>query len=191
MKRILTIDFETANRSFCSACSIGYSLWEEGEIVRQEEILIKPHPRYGYFAPENTRIHGLTKSDCADAESWPYVFNDIYRYFEDSLVVAHNALFDLKVLKNINKLYGIEMDDFPYLDTVYLSRKMYPSLPNHKLNTVCDFLGFEFQHHHAGSDAMGCMAIVMDVMDMLNEYDIDRLIQKTGTKLKMFSEVNI
>ncbi|MBQ3376379.1 MAG: hypothetical protein IJG49_08205 [Erysipelotrichaceae bacterium] len=187
--RILAIDFETANNSFCSACSIGYCLWDQGEIIRKGEILIKPHPRYGYFSAHNTAIHGLHKSDCDCAESWPYVFSDIYPLFDDSIIAAHNAMFDLKVLKSINELYGIEMDDFPYLDTVYLSRKMFPRLPNHRLNTVCEYLGFRFNHHQAGQDAFGCMAIIEAVMEMLDEYDIEKLLQKTSIRLKKFSDI--
>ena len=189
--RILAIDFETANASFCSACSIGYCSWENGEIIRQEEILIRPHARYNFFSAGNTMIHGLKKSDCERADQWPYVFNEIYRYFDNSIIVAHNAPFDLKVLMSINRLYGIEMDDFPFFDTVYLSRKMYPNLPNHKLNTVCEYVGFELNHHHAGSDAFGCMAIVESVMEMLNEYDVESLLQKTGTRVRMFSEIKM
>ena len=189
--KVLAIDFETANGSFCSACSIGYCVMDNGEIIEKNEILIRPHPRYGYFSPDNTRIHGLKKEDCAGADSWPYVFNEIYHLFQDSVVVAHNAAFDLKVLKSINTLYGIDMEDFPYLDTVYLSRKMFPQLPNHRLNTVCEYLGFQFNHHQAGQDAFGCMAIIEAGMEMLNEYDIEQIVKRTGSRLKMFSEINI
>ena len=58
MKRILAIDFETANASRSSACSIGYALIENGEIIKNEEVLINPEE---YFDPFNISIHGITE----------------------------------------------------------------------------------------------------------------------------------
>lgn len=40
MKRILAIDFETANPSRTSMCSVGYALIEDGKIIKNEEILV-------------------------------------------------------------------------------------------------------------------------------------------------------
>ena len=47
--RIVAIDFETANASFSSACAIGISIYEDGEILSNEEYLIKPHNNHFYF----------------------------------------------------------------------------------------------------------------------------------------------
>ena len=58
--RVLAIDFETANGNSASACAIGYALMDNGEIIRSDEILIKPHPSVGYFNYGNVKIHGLT-----------------------------------------------------------------------------------------------------------------------------------
>ena len=175
--RVLAIDFETANAAPESACSIGYCLMDSGEILENDEILIKPHPRYGFFSYHNIEIHHITPKMVQNCESWPYVFCDITRLFDDSVVLAHNAGFDITVLRSLNRLYDIDMPDFLYLDTVGISRCLFPQLPNHKLNTVCDYLGLEFEHHRAKDDSMGCIAIIERAMEIYEEYDIEKLMK--------------
>ena len=64
------------------------------------------------------------------------------------LVVAHNASFDMGALqKAIQKYDMYQMPAFTYGCTVKLSRKLYPWLPNHRLNTMAEFLNVSFQHH--------------------------------------------
>ncbi len=184
--RILAIDFETANSSACSACSIGYCLWDNGEIVEKNEILIKPHRLFGYFDWRNIRIHGIKQSMVKDADEWPAVYESIRHCFTDSLVVAHNAVFDMGVLASICTLYDINAEPFEYFDSVLLSRVIHPDLVNHKLNTVCEYLNVDLNHHHAGSDALGCLAIVMDAMDMTGIYDPQKLVQALNIHVSHF-----
>ncbi len=174
--RILAIDFETANGNMASACSIGYCLWSEGEVIDSQEILIKPHRSCNYFQYFNVQIHGITPDMVAFSDEWPFVFWQIKDHFRDSVVVAHNAPFDIGVLHALNDLYKIDMDDFVYLDTVQISRILNPGLINHKLNTVCDYLNVDLNHHHAQSDAFGCLAIMEEAMEQFGEYDIEKLM---------------
>ncbi len=174
--RVLAIDFETANGSMASACSIGYGLMDKGEILRSDEILIRPHPSVNYFNYGNINIHGITPDMVEFADDWPMVFWQIKDLFRDSVVVAHNARFDMTVLKSVNELYDIHMDDFVYVDTVNISRVIHPGLPNHRLNTVCEYLGYGLNHHHAGSDALGCLAIIQDAFESYETYDIEELM---------------
>ena len=184
--RILAIDFETANSSPCSACSIGYCLWDSGEITDKAEILIRPHRLFGHFDWRNVRIHGIKQNQVRDAEEWPAVYERIKDCFRDSLVVAHNAVFDMGVLSSISTLYDVETIPFDYFDSVLLSRVIHPDLVNHKLNTVCDYLNVDLNHHHAGSDALGCLAIVMDAMDMTGIYDPEELVKALQIHLVHF-----
>ena len=176
--RILAIDFETANSHPASACSIGYCLWDEGEVVDSQEILIRPHPLHGTFQYWNIRIHGITPDMVEFSEEWPMVFLQIKDLFKDSIVVAHNAPFDIGVLRALNQLYRIDMDDFVYLDTVTISRLINPGLVNHRLNTVCEYLNVDLNHHHAQSDSFGCMAIMEEAMEQFGEYDVETLMEK-------------
>jgi len=178
--KVAAIDFETANGASQSACSIGCCIMEQGEITWQNEILIRPHPRYGRFDAFNITIHHITPDMVADQPEWPAVYPQVKTCFEDAVVVAHNAAFDMRVLKSLDELYGIGMADFMYLDTVQIARFLYPFLANAKLDTVCSYLNMDLQHHQAGSDALGCLQIINDLMGKYQTYDIQSLIALVG-----------
>ena len=46
-----------------------------------------------------------------------------------------------------------------------MGRRLLPELPNHKLNTICDYLGVDLDHHHAGSDSRACAEILLHYLD--------------------------
>ena len=57
---VACIDFETANSSPCSACSVGIAVFDgEGDILTRYEQFLLPHKYYRYFDPFNTVIHGI------------------------------------------------------------------------------------------------------------------------------------
>ena len=51
-----------------------------------------------------------------------------------------------------------------YLCTCQMGRKAYPYLPNHKLNTLCDHLRLDLDHHNAGSDSRACALLLLDYL---------------------------
>ena len=60
-----------------------------------------------------------------------------------------------------------------------MSRRLLPQLPNHKLNTLCDFLDLELDHHRAGSDSLACGEILLhhlrsgaDIGHFIRTYDL-------------------
>lgn len=181
--RIAAIDFETANSSSCSACSLGISLFEEGEFAGEYEFMIKPHPRYFYFT--NTFIHHISAQDYDDDDhEFPYFYSRIRELLENSMVVAHNAAFDVGVLNSICTLYGLDNIPFTYIDSVRLSRIAYPELYNHKLNTVCEYLGIDLNHHNASSDANGSLMILLNVMDAYSCFDVIQLAKRLKLNIK-------
>ena len=56
-------------------------------------------------------------------------------------------------------------DQAQYVCTVQLSRRCYPHLPNHRLDTVSAYLGLRLDHHQAGSDSRACAEILIDCLD--------------------------
>ena len=68
-----------------------------------------------------------------------------------------------------------------------MSRRLLPRLPNHRLNTVSDYLGLELDHHHAGSDSLACGEILLhhlrsgvDVTPFIRTYDMECLCTVRG-----------
>ncbi len=180
--KIVAIDFETANKSLASACALGITIYDEGEIIDNFEWYIKPHHRYNYFT--NTSIHGIDKTDVENENEFVFFYDDLKELLKDSVIIAHNAAFDISVLNEVCDIYGLNHFDNYYLDTVSLARRVYPELINHKLNVVCEYLNIDLSHHNAKSDSFACLMILLKAMEAYDIYDFDSFLQKIGIKLK-------
>ena len=82
---------------------------------------------------------------------------------------------------------GITPPAFSYCDTVAISRRVWPNLNNHKLDTVGSFLQIDFKHHNALDDAKTCAAIPLAASEELLVQDIAALAKKTGVRLHNFN----
>lgn len=182
--RLTILDFETANNHPESACSIGFVVFEDGVILHEGIHLIKPHPQHGYFEPFNISIHGIHPEEVENALDFEALWPTLLPWFRDSLLVAHNAMFDMGVLNALIKFYGISKPLVTYIDTVEIARRVWPYLPNHRLNTVCEHLGIPLDHHEALSDARGSALILMNAMAEMNDFDIGSFINHLKLKEK-------
>ena len=178
------IDFETANSDPLSACAIGLVVFNAGEVVFEFESLIKPPKKYGEFKYFNTTIHKIQAHDVIDAKTWDQIYPILQPYLTDSLMVAHNATFDIRVLKALNEYYKIDLPAADYFCSVALSRKIMPYLNNHKLNTVSDFLEITLDHHDAKSDAMASAQIVYKCMIMTKTTGLLELLENVDLNTK-------
>jgi DNA polymerase-3 subunit epsilon len=146
----VAMDFETASAQRHSAVSMALVVVRDNILVDEFYTLIKPE---SYFDRRNTAIHGIREEDVLDAPKFPAVWEHIQQFFTpNQLVIAHNAPFDNGVLRETLGHYGIAAPHYLSLDTVRTSRKFYPELPNHKLNTVAAALDIDLEHHHNALD---------------------------------------
>lgn len=181
-----TIDFETANASLASACSIGIVGVENGKIVSTRHILINPDEEFSYF---NVGIHHITPDMVRDALKFNEVWPEIESVFADQLVFAHNAGFDFAVLNKCLEKYGLVKPTFRFGCTVQIARKLWPNheLINHRLHTVAGHLEIELDHHNALSDASACVAIIERGMKM-HQVDTPReLYDRLELRFGLFS----
>lgn len=163
MERFAAIDFETANGMRSSVCSVGIAIVEDGEIVDNLYSLIRPRPNF--YTQWTTSIHGLSSSDTEDAPVFPEVWAAIAPHIDGLPLVAHNSPFDEGCLKAAFEIYRMPYPDYKFYCTCRLARRFYPSLPNHKLNTVSAHCGFDLtNHHHALADAEACAHILIQIM---------------------------
>lgn len=186
-KYLIAIDFETANSHPLSACQVGVIVFSGGEVVYEFESLIKPPQRHNKFNYYNTKIHNIREEDVVDSQNWLELYKNFETYFNDAIFVAHNAAFDMRVLKALNEFYAIKIPESDYYCTVELSRRIYPYLPNHKLNTVSAHLDIELDHHDAMSDAFACALIVFKSLQMLETDTIVGLFEVTNMVPKRLS----
>jgi DNA polymerase-3 subunit epsilon len=177
----IAIDFETANEKRNSPCSIGIVVVNNGNIVEKIHHLIRPKEMR--FMPINIGIHGIRPSVVENEPEFDKVWQKVKHYFNESLVIAHNASFDVSVLRNSAELYDIELPSFKYICTMKLSRSFYKGIANAKLNTVNDFLGYEFKHHDALYDALACSNILLNISEELQCKDINEISKLIGVTI--------
>lgn len=165
MKDFAAIDFETANQHRSSVCSVGVVVVRDGHVVEKLYHLIKPVPEFYTFWC--TWVHGLTIKDTADAKPFPEVWAEIAPHIAGLPLVAHNSPFDESCLKAVFKAYGMDYPGYQFYCTCRASRrKLGRTLPNHQLQTVAAYCGYDLtQHHHALADAEACAVIALKLFD--------------------------
>lgn len=155
------IDFETANSSSASACSVGLVKVRSGRVVDRTGWLIAPPAGHDHFAEWNTRVHGIVRADVASALTWTEQLADLEAYADGDLLVAHNAGFDMGVIRGACTATGLPTPSFDYLCSLSVARRTY-SLESYRLPVAAMAAGFEgFRHHDAIADAEACAAIVI------------------------------
>ena len=160
--RYIAFDVETPNSANDRISAIGVTVVERGAVVEQHDYLVNPETRFASF---NVALTGITPEMVADKPAFPQLWQELEPIFDSGLLIAHNAPFDMSVLAKCLRDYGIRWrPNVPYACTCQMSRRLLPQLPNHKLNTLCDFLGLELDHHRAGSDSLACAEILRRFM---------------------------
>lgn len=156
------IDFETANKNGSSVCAVGVVIVKNAEITDKFYSLIQPEPNY--YDYWNTKVHGLTENDTDNAQVFPHIWKKIETLIDGLPLVAHNSKFDEACLKKVFEVYQMDYPDYHFYCTVKASRKHFPDLTNHKLDTVSRHCGYEMiNHHEALDDAYACAIIGVKV----------------------------
>jgi DNA polymerase-3 subunit epsilon len=177
---ITVIDFETANADRGSICSIGVVVIRNGVMLRPREVLIKPHCSCRHFSPFNIGIHGITPDMVSEAPEWGEFFPKLAPYLEGATVVAHNAAFDISVLRKGLELYGLQSPSFDFFCTCKAARRLWPHFEDHKLNTLAARFGHRFRHHNAAEDAEAAAIILNAMFRETGTRDCHALGQKLG-----------
>ena len=157
--RYIAFDVETPNYANNRMSAIGVAVIENGEIADEFYTLVNPE---AHFDPFNIELTGITPELVADAPTFPELWTELEPLVDSGLLVAHNAPFDMSVLAKCLRYYGIRWHPrVEYACTCRMGKRLLPQLPNHKLNTLCDYLEISLDHHHAGSDSRACGEILL------------------------------
>jgi DNA polymerase III epsilon subunit-like protein len=141
------IDFETANSYRGSPCAVGLIRYRNGQAVDERRWLIRPPEQVDYFDPFNTALHGMNAETVKDAPRWDLVLPALVDYVGNDIVVAHNAGFDIGVIRYACAVDNIEWPEMQFLCTLVLARRAM-RLPSYRLPFVTDACGFEMTDHH-------------------------------------------
>jgi len=177
------IDFETANSSPASACSVGLVRVRDGQVVAQTGWLIKPSAGHDQFNEWNIKIHGIHPHEVANAATWAQQIDRLCSFAGADVLVAHNAGFDLNVLRRSCEVAGLDAPPYRSLCSLAVARKTY-DLDSYRLPKAAAAAGFgDFPHHDALADARACAQIVIDAARRAAVQDVDALGAALGVNL--------
>lgn len=153
----VAIDFETANELSTSACELGIAVVRNYKIVETKSLLIQPPDLR--FNPFNTMLHGIGAEQVADQPDFKALWPELSPYFENQLVIAHNAGFDLHVLRSLLLHYQIPFNEIAFTCSIKIAKRVWKEHQRYGLKTLSKILGIELEHHRAESDAKACAQI--------------------------------
>lgn len=162
MQNFVAIDFETANSQYTSACSVGAVRVREGEIEDCFYSLIHPYP--DYYLQRNSDVHGLTKQDTQNAPTFDVVWKQLVLFIGELPLVAHNKAFDATILQRTLAHYALTCTNSFHCTCIAARKVLGSRVENHRLNTVANYFGFQFTHHHALEDAKACAFIALRLL---------------------------
>jgi DNA polymerase III subunit epsilon len=178
--KTIAIDFETANEERRSACAIGLAWIENGAVTRRAHRLIRPKEMR--FNPHNIRVHGIRPEDVHNKPEFPEVISEFLPDIFGSLILAHNAAFDIEVLCASLREYRKSFPEFEFYCTMDISRCLWPNLPSASLNSVARYLGIQFQHHDPAEDAFACAEIALSAARDLGVLEVVEIAPKISIR---------
>lgn len=162
------LDLETTGLSAKTEkiTEIGIMKIQNGEVVDEFCEFVNPEKPIPKRVQEVTNI---TDEMVANSPTIDVLFPKVLDFIKDSVLVAHNASFDIGFLKNVAKNLGYEFD-YTYVDTLPLARKLYPELKKHKLGKIAEHLKIKVEvAHRALDDVDTTVKILKEMMKTLKE----------------------
>jgi DNA polymerase-3 subunit epsilon len=177
----ITIDFETATSQRHSPCEIGLTFVKGNQIIETKSWLIKPtNNEYDSF---NIYIHGITPEDTADKPEFNEIWNEIKPLIENQFLIAHNAGFDISVLRRTLELYQLPFPTLDYSCSYIFSKKVWAGLPAYDLKTLCKVNNIALKHHRAGADSKATAELSIKAFEMAGVNTVDDFPEKLKTTI--------
>ena len=155
---------------------IGATRIVNGKLLRQESFEQLVHPGRPIPAA-SIPIHGITPEMVEGQPSILEVLPAFHAFSQDTVLVAHNAAFDMRFLQLKEKATGLRFDH-PVLDTLLLSALVHPNQDSHRLEAIAERFGVTvIGRHTAMGDAMVTAEVFLKLIPLLAEKGIHTLGQ--------------
>jgi DNA polymerase III subunit alpha, Gram-positive type len=148
---------------------------QDGKVIEEFASFVNPHERIPYNITQLTQI---TDEMVKDAPEITEVLPKFLEFIGDSVLVAHNAKFDMGFIQEECKRQGFEPLNNPVLDTLEMARMLYPTLKNHRLNTLSDKFKVSLENHHRAIDDSKALGYIL--FHMIKEATERGITQLTG-----------
>jgi DNA polymerase III epsilon subunit family exonuclease len=158
-----------------------------GEIVGEFQTFVNPQHGLSDFI---TSLTGITDDMLVDAPTISAVLPDFLEFLgshKETVLVAHNAPFDLGFLKAAAIEHQYPWPQYPVLDTVRIARYVLDrdEVPNCKLSTLATFFGAQTSpNHRALDDARATVDVLHGIFERLGTFDVSTLHELQNFKRK-------
>lgn len=143
----VVFDVETTGLSaiYDSIIEIGAVKMYKGNVIEEFQEFIDPGERLSAFTTELT---GITNEMVRGSKPEKQVLTEFRDFSKDTILVAHNAKFDIGFINKTYQKHGMEPTKLPIIDTLELSRFVYPELKTFGLGALAKRFNVELEHHH-------------------------------------------
>ena len=173
MDRYCAFDFELANSSPTSICSIGAVLVENNKVVKTYYSEVKPVPFQmiqGCF-----RVHHIPLKRLQKQKTFKQVWEEVKDMFEGSTIISHDVFQDSRCLRAVLDYYKIDYPVCKMSCSFVLSKRLLSSLPSHKLSDIMTYYNFPYQPHHALDDAFLTKCLIQKMKEIYGVESVDEL----------------
>lgn len=139
---------------------IGIMKYKDGDVVDSFSQFVNPEKPIPQRVVEITHI---TDDMVRNAKTIAQIFPEMLKFIDGSVLVAHNAEFDVGFLKYNAKVLGYDFD-FTYLDTLSLAHEVFPDFKSYKLGRIAKNLGIKVEVAHRALDDVDTTVKVFKVM---------------------------
>jgi len=165
--------------------SIGAVRVVNGRLLRNEVFEQLVNPRRA-LNPDSARVHRIDAATLRNQPAIGEVLPSFHHFCEDTVLVAHNAAFDMRFLELKQASSGVRFSQ-PVLDTLLLSAVAHPSLEDHSLEAIAARLGVSVMGRHTAlGDALLTAEILLKLLPLLAERGIRTLGQALEASRKSY-----
>lgn len=183
MKQSITfVDIETPNYRNDSISAIALINVDKDGVVTTKYSLVNPET---YFDEFNINLTKITPEMVMDAPTFKDLWSELEPYFINSIIVAHNAIFDLSVITDCLHRYNLPVFPIIYACTYRMSRSLKIPSVSFKLNDLSEYYHVKLaHHHHALDDTKACQEIFYHLLEEPNFKGLDAYVKYFASSIR-------
>ena len=188
VSNVTFIVFDTETTGFSPTMDriveIGVVKFRNGEVVEEKSWLVNPQRDIPYWA---TKVHGITDKMVKDQPSFKDMYPEFQKFIGGSVLMAHNAKFDISFMKAEIKRAGYDLPPNMVIDSLKLFRKWYPQATSHSVEAVARQAEVETDVlHRAAADSLYVFLIFdKSVKDRNGKYKLGDIYVQSGGAMKV------
>lgn len=153
LQNVTFVVFDLETTGFSQAndriVEIGAVKFRDGKVIEEKSWLVNPGRRIPWMAEH---VHGISDETVKDAPSFASVYPEFLDFINGSVLMAHNAKFDVGFIASEIKRAGFPLPPNKAVDSLSLFRNWYPGAKSHSLEEVVRYTELEPGVFHRGLD---------------------------------------